>query len=145
MPSRYREVGPVATLLIGLSLLSCSRTFTIKADGDIHDSIKFSFYRNDEPVDLRIVEFVVQQKASDGHWSVIWELHGAEDLSAIEYGKQYNGLAIAVPPKTLQPDTRYRALAHELSGLNPEGHSAVAFSLDEGGHVMPDSLLDRLE
>jgi hypothetical protein len=141
MLSGYREVsGVTAFLLIGLTLLSCSRTFTIKPEGNVHESIEFGFYRNDEPVELRVVEFVVQREAPDGSWSVVWELQGEEDLGSIEYGKEYEGLAIVVPPEPLQPKARYRALASELAWPNPKGHSAVAFSFDERGSVTIGSL-----
>jgi hypothetical protein len=141
MLSGYREVaGVTALVLIGLTLLSCSRTCTIKPEGNVYESIRFSFYRNHKPVELKIVEFVVQREDPAGRWSVVWELQGEEDLSAIKYAEQYHGLAIVVPPETLQPKTRYRALASELAWPSPKGHSAVAFSLDEDGNVVPGSL-----
>jgi len=140
MLSGYRGVTGVAVLLIGLTLLSCSRTFTIKPEGNVHESIEFTFYRNDELVELRVVEFVVQREAPDGSWSVVWELQGEEDLSSVEYGQEYEGLAIVVPPEPLQPKSRYRALASELAWPNPKGHSAVAFSFDESGNATTGSL-----
>jgi hypothetical protein len=140
MLSGYRGVRGVAVLLIGLTLLSCSRTFTIKPEGNVHESIEFTFYRNDEPVELRVVEFVVQREAPDGSWSVVWELQGEEDLNSIEYGKEYEGLSIVVPPEPLQPKSRYRALASELAWPTPKGHSAVAFSFDESGNATTGSL-----
>jgi len=140
MLSGYRGVTGVAVLLIGLTLLSCSRTFTIKPEGNVHESIEFTFYRNDELVELRVVEFVVQREAPDGSWSVVWELQGEEDLSSVEYGQEYEGLAIVVPPEPLQPKSRYRALASELAWPNPKGHSAVAVSFYESWNATTGSL-----
>ena len=89
---------------------------------------------------MNIVEFVVQREEPDGRWAVIWELRGEQRLSEIGYGEQYEGLTIVVPPASLSRGARYRALASELTWPSPEGHSAVAFSFDEGGNVVVGTL-----
>jgi hypothetical protein len=133
------SIKVVAVLGVGLVLLSCSRTFEIKPEGNARATVRFAFYRSDEPAELRVVEFVVQREGSDGIWSVIWELQGKANLRGIEYGRAYEGLSIVVPPTPVLPGARYRALASELTWPNPKGHSAVTFSVDEHGDVVVGS------
>src|SRR5262249_21437776 len=93
--------------------------------------------RGGRRVPYTITELVVQeQQGTRGEWSIVWEIHGSQRSSSIEYGSHYPGLEEVIPAKPLSREGVYRVLARELSWPNPEGGSSVTFSFRDDGTLV---------
>lgn len=127
-------------LLILFSLTACSYFFLIKATGNFDQQIVFQFFKSTddtEPSRFSILDFAVQEQSSGGQWITIWSINGEQSLSAIEYGKKYEGFNESTPAKVLSKEIQYRAFASGTtwpdSGI---GRAGINFHFDESGNLI---------
>lgn len=141
--NKNRYLFTVVVLALALCTTSCSRSFFIKPQGEFGQPIVFQFYKSENDVQsskFKIIEFVVQEQVDGSKWVTVWELSGEQSLHAIEYGNQYEYLDEVIVSKPLLRKANYRALASEITWPNPKGYSAVAFSFDENGKLVVNTI-----
>lgn len=71
---------------MALSLTACSKQVWIRLVGNVDSQVELFFYKDSEKttlVKLEVNQLVVQGKASNGRWDVVWHVEGGELLSSM--------------------------------------------------------------
>ena len=130
----------VACMLILFSVTACIYFFDVRVTGNLEQQVVFQFFKsvNDvKPKRFDIYDFTVYEIKRDGESQIIWQVHGKQALSGIEYGKKYEGFEEYTSAKPLMRGVQYRASASGATWPAPGlGSAGVDFHIDDNGDVI---------